>query len=62
MLAPIIAIWATVAPAGYLAGAVWAHKNSKNAEFLPWACAAFPPLAAVLAMVVITQTETETDE
>ena len=59
MIIPVIALWALTAPAGYLAGDVYATKNRVGQSILPFLAAAFPPLAMVLAMVVITQTQGE---
>jgi Na+/proline symporter len=46
------------APAGYLAGEVYRDVFKVDPEgILPWAAAAFPPLAAVLALMVILTAE-----
>lgn len=58
MIGPILAIAAMAAPAGYLAGSVYLEINKSKAEWLPYACAACLPLGAVIAVVVLTQTET----
>ena len=63
MIPAIVAFWAMAAPAGYLAGAAWMHNNEKEKEFswMPLACGLFTPLGAVIALVVLTQSETEKD-
>lgn len=55
MLGSIIAIAAMAAPAGYLAGSVYLEVNESEETWLPYACAFFLPLAAVIATVVLTQ-------
>lgn len=58
-LIPFIAVWFCAAPAGYLAGDVYVEKNQSEADYVPWLSAALPPLAAVLAVVVLTQIQSE---
>ena len=65
MIGPIIAIAAIAAPASYLAGSVYLEMNKSKGlvEWLPYACAAFLPLGAIIAVVVMTQAEaTKGDE
>lgn len=63
MILYLIAVWALAAPPGYLAGDVYAAQNygpdDDIADIIPWIAAAFPPLAAVLAVIVITQANGE---
>ena len=54
MIPAIIAMWLLAAPAGYLAGAAFARQNKMSgAEVVPWFAAAVPPLAAMLAVMVL---------
>ena len=62
MLGPVIAIAAMAAPAGYLAGSVYKEMNSRDEAWLPYACAAFLPFGAIIAAIVITQSETKSGD
>lgn len=61
MIAPMIAVLCLAAPCGYLVGDVFSHKNRKD-DWIKYASAALLPLAAILAIVLITQTEMEQDQ
>lgn len=55
MIPAIVAVYAMSAPAGYLAGSVYVSQNEKSdMEWFPALCAAFPPLASVIAVVCLT--------
>lgn len=68
MIPVLFTMWAIAAPMGYLVGDVYAHKNklAKDGmgQAIPYACAILTPLGALIALVVMTQisTKTENDE
>lgn len=57
MMTMAITFWALAAPMGYLAGdifvALYLKEDHPMADGVPWVAAAFPPLGAVLAVVVL---------
>lgn len=64
MLAPLVVMYFLGMPQAYLAGKIYAekyHPGGKESDLetlLPFLCALFPPIAAVLAATTIFQTET----
>lgn len=65
MIPVLFTMWALAAPAGYLVGDVFAHKNSISKELgdvLPFVTAVFTPLAAMLALVLIMQTQLKEED
>ena len=62
MIPALFALWALAAPMGYIIGDVFCHKNNVSpdtAKMACIACAALTPMAAMLAVLLIVQTETE---
>lgn len=66
MIPALFMMWCLAAPMGFLVGDVFAHRNllpDDVAKVLPYLCAVFTPLGAIVALVLIVQTETvERDE
>lgn len=59
MIPAVLAVYAIGAPAAYLAGDVYNSQNKAGLEWLPYACAAFPPLGAFMAIVCLTNSGKE---
>ena len=59
MFVYLLAVFAMSAPAGYLAGSVYIDMNESDQDWLPYACALFPPLGALIASIAITQAHTK---
>jgi hypothetical protein len=61
MIPAIFAVIAMCAPAGYLTGSVFVDMHFTDEEgdaddlaaFIPWACAAMPPVAGIVAVVCL---------
>lgn len=57
----LMAFWVMNAPAGYVIGQLALDHFEPDTEtaYTPWFCAVFPPLAAVLALMLIFKEETK---
>lgn len=64
MMIPVLFVmWCIASPAGYLAGDVFLSQREGRDDiaWLPFACAAFPPLAAAVALMVLATANQEED-
>ena len=63
MIPALFAIWALCAPMGYLAGDLFAERfTGDTSGLLPLLGALFPPVGAVLALLVILSAHTEDNQ
>ena len=66
MIPILVACWAVSAPMGYLVGDLFVSRvkfqDEDFARAVPWLAGIFPPLGAILALVVMVQIETATKD
>ena len=65
MIPVLFMMWCLAAPMGFLAGDVFLSRypgTSPNFEYLPYLAAVFTPLGALIAVVLIVQTQPQLTE
>jgi len=57
----VLAIWFIAAPSGFVVGELFKEHfpDEEVKDFVPWLCAAFPPLSAILAIALIIKENTK---